>query len=68
MSIQKTPTLIYIRQLEDENKLLKKHLLPKILSDNTEIDRLNFKISLLEKEIADLKRKNAHLLLLGNSK
>lgn len=38
-----------IKQLEEENKLLKERILSNLLNDNTEITRLNFKINELEK-------------------
>lgn len=40
-----------IKQLEEENRLLKDRILSNILSDNTEITRLNFKIDELEKSV-----------------
>ena len=40
-----------IKQLEEENRLLKYRILSNILSDNTEITRLNFKIDELEKSV-----------------
>lgn len=60
---QKIKTMEYIKQLEKENKLLKEHLLNNILSENTEIIKLNLQISTLERTIENLKRKNAHLML-----
>ncbi|MGN0748180.1 MAG: hypothetical protein ACI4L1_00645 [Christensenellales bacterium] len=66
INVQELKTIDYIKQLEEENKLLKKQLLKNILSDNTEIVRLNFTIDSLEKEIEILKRKNARLILLCN--
>ena len=38
-----------IKQLEEENRVLKHRILSKMLSDNTEITRLNLKIVELEK-------------------
>ncbi len=46
-----------IKQLDEENKLLREKILLNILSDNTEIARLNFKINELEKEIKYWKQK-----------
>lgn len=66
MNTQKTPTLKYVKQLEDENKLLKERLLAKLISDNNHVMRLNFEIDTLKKEIELLKHKNAHLMLFGN--
>lgn len=66
INAQELKTIDYIKQLETENKLLKEQLLKNILSDNTEIVRLNFTIDSLEKEIEILKRKNAHLVLFCN--
>ena len=63
---QELKTIDYIKQLEKENKLLKERLLNNILSENTEIVRLNFTIDTLKNEIEILKRKNAHLVLFGN--
>ena len=40
-----------IKQLEEENRLLKYRILSKMLSDNTEITRLNLKIVELEKSV-----------------
>ena len=40
-----------IKQLEEENRLLKHRILSNMLSDNTEITRLNFKIDELEKSV-----------------
>ncbi len=40
-----------IKQLEEENRLLKHRILSKMLSDNTEITRLNLKIVELEKSV-----------------
>ena len=40
-----------IKQLEEENRLLKHRILSNILSDDTEITRLNFKIDELEKSV-----------------
>lgn len=66
MNTQNLQTLEYVKQLEQENKLLKARLLQNMLNENTEIVRLNFKVDTLEKVIEDLKRKNAHLILFGN--
>lgn len=60
VNTQELKTMEYIKQLEKENKLLKEHLLKNILSENTEIIRLNLKVNNLERIIEDLKRKNAH--------
>lgn len=46
-----------IKQLEEENKLLKHRILSNILSDNTEITRLNFKINKLERLVEYWKQK-----------
>ncbi len=46
-----------IKQLENENKLLKDKILSNMLSDNTEITRLNFKIDELEKTVEFWKKK-----------
>lgn len=54
----------YIKQLEEENKLLKQRILSNILNDNTEIVRLNITISNLQLEIENL-RKKYWLLKLG---
>ena len=40
-----------IKQLEEENRLLKHRILSNMLSDNTEITRLNLKIVELEKSV-----------------
>lgn len=40
-----------IKQLEEENILLKHRILSNMLSDNTEITRLNLKIVELEKSV-----------------
>lgn len=40
-----------IKQLKEENRLLKYRILSKMLSDNTEITRLNLKIVQLEKSV-----------------
>lgn len=53
-----------IKQLEEENKLLKQRILSNILNDNTEIVRLNITISNLQLEIENL-RKKYWLLKLG---
>ena len=66
MNTQNLQTLEYVKQLEQENKLLKARLLQNMLNENTEIVRLNFKVDTLEKVIEDLTRKNAHLILFGN--
>ena len=55
--VEETKTSEYIKQLENENKLLKQRLLENYLSENTEITRLHFVIELLEKKICDLKLK-----------
>ena len=46
-----------IKQLEEENRLLKHRILSNMLSDNTEIVRLNFKIDELEKSVEFWKQK-----------
>lgn len=46
-----------IKQLEEENRLLKHRILSNILSDNTEMIRLNFKIDELEKSVGFWKQK-----------
>lgn len=46
----------YIKQLEEENKLLKQRILSNILNDNTEIVRLNITISNLQLEIENLRK------------
>lgn len=46
-----------IKQLEEENRLLKHRILSNMLSDNTEITRLNFKIDELEKSVEFWKQK-----------
>lgn len=56
--------LEYIKQLEEENIRLKKQILSKLLSDNTEITRLNFKLEQLEKENISLKQRNSYLSLM----
>lgn len=66
VNTQELKTMEYIKQLEEENKLLKEHLLKNILSENTEIIRLNLTVNKLERIIEDLKQKNAHLMLFGN--
>lgn len=66
VNTQELKTMEYIKQLEKENKLLKEHLLKNILSENTEIIRLNLKVNNLERIIEDLKQKNAHLMLFSN--
>lgn len=66
VNTQELKTMEYIKQLEKENKLLKEHLLKNILSENTEIIRLNLTVNKLERIIEDLKRKNAHLILFSN--
>ena len=60
----KTNQLEYIKQLEEENIRLKKQILSKLLSDNTEITRLNFKLEQLEKENISLKQRNSYLSLI----
>ena len=60
----KTNQLEYIKQLEEENIRLKKQILSKLLSDNTEIARLNFKLEQLEKENISLKQRNSYLSLI----
>lgn len=50
-----------IKQLEQENRLLKDRILSNILSDNTEITRLNFKIDELEKSVEYWKDKVYYL-------
>lgn len=60
----KTNQLEYIKQLEEENIRLKKQILSKLLSDNTEITRLNFKLEQLEKENISLKQRNSYLSLM----
>lgn len=66
VNTQELKTMEYIKQLEEENKLLKEHLLKNILSENTEIIRLNLTVNKLERIIEDLKQKNAHLMLFSN--
>lgn len=66
INTQELKTMEYIKQLEKENKLLKEHLLKNILSENTEIIRLNLTVNKLERIIEDLKQKNAHLMLFSN--
>lgn len=46
-----------IKQLEEENRLLKHRILSNMLSDNTEITRLSFKIDELEKSVEFWKQK-----------
>lgn len=46
-----------IKQLEEENRLLKHRILSNILSDNTEMIRLNFKTDELEKSVEFWKQK-----------
>lgn len=46
-----------IKQLEEENRLLKHRILSNMLSDNTEIIRLNFKIDELERSVEFWKQK-----------
>lgn len=46
-----------IKQLEEENRLLKNRILSNMLSDNTEITRLNFKIDELKKSVEFWKQK-----------
>ena len=46
-----------IKQLVEENRLLKQRILSNMLSDNTEITRLNFKIDELEKTVEFWKKK-----------
>ena len=46
-----------MKQLEEENRLLKHRILLNMLSDNTEITRLNFKIDELEKSVEFWKQK-----------
>lgn len=53
-----------IKQLEEENRLLKQRILSNILNDNTEIVSLNITISNLQLEIENL-RKKYWLLKLG---
>lgn len=50
-------------QLVMQNEILRKKILSMILSDNTEITRLNFKIEQLEKKIKRLVTENARLSL-----
>lgn len=45
-----------IKQLEEENRLLKNRILSNILNDNTEIVRLNITISNLQLEIENLRK------------
>ena len=52
------------KRLEQENMSLRNKLLSKLLSDNIEVTRLEFKIKELEKEVLNLKQKNAYLTLL----
>ena len=46
-----------IKQLEEENRLLKNRILSSIMCDNTEITRLNIKIDELEKSVEYWKQK-----------
>lgn len=50
-------------QLVMQNEILRKKILSMILSDNTEITRLNFKVVQLEKKIKRLVTENARLSL-----
>ena len=50
-------------QLVMQNEILRKRILSMILSDNTEITRLNFKVEQLEKKIKRLVTENARLSL-----
>lgn len=50
-------------QLVMQNEILRKKILSMILSDNTEITRLNFKVEQLEKKIKRLVTENARLSL-----
>lgn len=50
-------------QLVMENEILRKRILSMILSDNTEITRLNFEVEQLEKKIKRLVAENARLSL-----
>ena len=52
-----------IKQLEEENRLLKHRILSNMLSDNNEITRLNFKIDELEKSV-EFWRQKAYLFRL----
>lgn len=56
----------YIKQLEDENLLLKQQLLNCIKYENSEIVRLKFKVNMLETENKKLLNAIAHNLLFGN--
>ena len=50
-------------QLVMQNEILRKRILSMILSDNTEITRLNFKVEQLEKKIKRLVAENSLLSL-----
>ena len=50
-------------QLKKDNEILRKCVLSKLLTWNTEITRLNFRIEQLENEVKLLKHKNACLTL-----
>lgn len=63
---QTTTKIDYVKRLEEENKLLRKRILTNMLNDNIEIDKLNSKINSLEKEITNLKKQNARILLFKN--
>ncbi len=49
---QKTKDIDYIKQLEEENRLLKERLLQNILNENTEIVRLTFERDTLKRLLA----------------
>ena len=51
------------KQLEKENKTLKERILSNILSENTEVVRLNFKILQLERRVDTLTAENVKLRL-----
>ena len=50
-------------QLVMQNEILRKKIVSMILSDNTEITKLNFKVEQLEKKIKRLVTENARLSL-----
>jgi hypothetical protein len=63
MSTINLKTKEYIKQLEEENLLLKDKVLNNILNYNFEIIKLQLRIDILEEENKDLKRQNILLRL-----
>ena len=51
------------KQLEHENKVLRDRFISSILSENTEITRLNFEVDQLEKKVKCLSEENIKLKL-----